>query len=192
MRRAVLSLTAVLVIVFLMEPIAQVEITRANFVPAPTFTISVLSPKEAVYNSNTLTLNFSVVGSDWHNTARYKLDEGNFHAVTNFKEVSREPMPPMNWFGKQYNWTQYTFLGTDVISGLSDGNHSLTVYNGYIDPHGQFFENGDPVTVYFYIETSAPTPTVPEFPCLMLLPLFFPILFIVVLFRKRKVSDSHD
>jgi hypothetical protein len=165
-----------------------VEFVRANFVPAPTFKISVLSPKEAVYNSNTLTLNFSVVGSDWHNTARYKLDEGNFHAVTNFKEVSREPMPPMNWFGKQYNWTQYTFSGTEVISGLSDGNHSLTVYNGYVDPHGQFFENGDPVTVYFYIETSAPTPSVPEFSWLTILPLFIFILSSAVIVRLKKTQ----
>ena len=109
MRRVVLALTTTCVVILFLLTVAQVEFVRANFVPAPTFTISVLSPKEAVYNSNTLTLNFSVVGSDWHNTARYKLDEGNFHAVTNFKEVSREPMPPMNWFGKQYNWTQHTF-----------------------------------------------------------------------------------
>ena len=171
MRRAVLALTAILVIVFLMEPIAQVEIVRANFVPAPTFAISVLSPKEAVYNSSTLTLNFSVVGSDWHNTVRYKLDGGNFQVVTSFKEVTREPMPPMNWFGKKYNWTQYTFLGTEVISGLSDGNHSVSVCNGYVDPNGLFIKHDDPVTVYFEIETSSPTPTIPEFSWLMILPL---------------------
>jgi hypothetical protein len=185
-------LTAILALVFLMEPMSQVEVVRANFVPAPTFTISVFSPKETVYDSNTLTLNFSVVGSDWHNTVRYKLDEGNFQAVTNFKEVSRERMPPMNWFGKQYNWTQYTFLGTEVISGLSDGNHSLSVYNGYIDPNGQFLKHDNPVTVYFDVETSSPTPSVPEFSLLMILLLFLSTFFVVVLFRKRKLSSSHD
>ena len=192
MRRAIFALTTTCMFILLMITIAQVEIVRANFVPAPTFAISVLSPKEVVYNSNTLTLNFSVVGSDWHNTVRYKLDGGNFQVVTDFREVSREPMPPMNWFGKQYNWTQYSFLGTEVISGLSDGNHSLTVYNGYVDPHGKFFENGDPVTVYFDVETSSPTPTIPEFSWLMMLPIFLSLLSIVVLFRKRKLSDSHD
>jgi hypothetical protein len=181
-------LTSLLVIVFLMEPIDQVEIARANFVPAPTFTISVLSPKETVYNSNTLTLNFSVVGSDYHNTVRYKLDEGNFKVVTNFKEVSHEPMPPMNWFGKQYNWTQYTFLGTEVISGLSDGNHSITVYNGYVDPHGQFFENGDPVTVYFDIETSSPTHTVPEFPYIIIVTIILAVMTLAISVFKRKTS----
>ena len=183
MRKAVFALTTTCVVILFLLTIAQVEFVRANFVPAPTFKISVLSPKEAVYSSNTLTLNFSVVGSDWHNTARYKLDEGKYLSVTNFKEVSREPMPPMNWFGKQYNWTQHTFLGIDVISGLSDGNHSLTVYNGYVDPHGQFFENGDPVTVYFYIETSSTTPTIPEFSWLMILPLFAIMLFAVMKFK---------
>ena len=40
--------------------------------------------------------------------------------------------------------------------------------------------------------TSTPTPTVPEFLWLMLLPLFLSTFFIVVLFRKRKLSDGHD
>ena len=76
-------------------------------------------------------------------------------------------------------------MGTDVISGLSDGNHSLTVYNGYVDPHGQFFENGDPVTVYFYIETSSTTPTVPEFPFIIVI-LLIMALTLAVSFFKRK------
>ena len=40
--------------------------------------------------------------------------------------------------------------------------------------------------------SSTPTPTVPEFSWLMILSLFLSILFIVVLFRKRKLSDSND
>jgi hypothetical protein len=40
--------------------------------------------------------------------------------------------------------------------------------------------------------TPTPTPSVPEFSWLMILPLFLSLLFIVFLFRKRKVSDSYD
>ena len=37
-----------------------------------------------------------------------------------------------------------------------------------------------------------PSPSVPELSWLMILPLFISILFIVVLFRKRKYGDNHD
>ncbi len=80
---ALLLLTFVLMIIFLDATNSSNCDCKGNFVPAPTFVISVLSPKEAVYNSNILTLNFSVVGSDYHNTVRYKLDGGNFQVVTN-------------------------------------------------------------------------------------------------------------
>jgi hypothetical protein len=36
------------------------------------------------------------------------------------------------------------------------------------------------------------TPSVPEFSWLVILPLFLSILFVVVLFRKRKLSDGYD
>ncbi len=37
-----------------------------------------------------------------------------------------------------------------------------------------------------------PTPTIPEFSWLMILPLFLSLLFIVVLIRKRKLRDGYD
>ncbi len=40
--------------------------------------------------------------------------------------------------------------------------------------------------------TISPTPTVPEFSWLMILPLFLSLLFIVVLNRKRRLSDGDD
>jgi len=43
-----------------------------------------------------------------------------------------------------------------------------------------------------YSPSPTPTPTVTEFSWLIILPLFFSILAIVVLFRKRKLTDAHD
>jgi hypothetical protein len=49
-------------------------------------------------------------------------------------------------------------------------------------------------TIIFSIDTveSTPTPTVPEFSWLVILPIFLSLPFIVVLFRKAKFGDSHD
>ena len=38
----------------------------------------------------------------------------------------------------------------------------------------------------------SPSPSIPEFSWLIILPLFLSLLSIVFLFRERKVSDSHD
>ena len=40
--------------------------------------------------------------------------------------------------------------------------------------------------------TTSPTPSVPEFSWLVILPLFLSLLLIVVFFRKRKFGDCND
>jgi hypothetical protein len=92
------------------------------------------------------------------------------------------------------------------ISNLTDGVHKIVVSAGmYYNSNGHLMDdifNETSSPIYFQVQNSnpvstpspspTPTPTVPEFSWLIILPLFLSILFIVVLFRKRKVSYSYD
>ena len=82
-------------------------------------------------------------------------------------------------------WSNYT--GTDSNrDGIGDTPYIIDAYNK---------DNNPLMLPIDFTNTSTnptPTPTVPEFSWLMILPLFFSILFIEVLFRKRKLSDSYD
>ena len=87
------------------------------------------------------------------------------------------------------NWK--SFSNNTTLPYLSEGQHSIRI--AVITDAWQL-----PIykelaqTIYFNINTSSPTPTVPEFSWLMILPLFLSLLFIVVLIRKRKLRDGYD
>jgi hypothetical protein len=111
-------------------------------------------------------------------------------------------------------WIQYTF----PLSGLDNNTHSVGMYidepgipsqTGQIEfkiaaqitylpkasnvtAIGETSNWSSIQTITIPASSSSPTPSVPEFCWLMMLPLFLSIIFIVVLFRKRKVNDNHD
>ena len=108
----------------------------------------------------------------------YSLDSGPTIEITN---VTRSA--DYSFF--DYKVADYT--GRTALENLEPGNHSLVVYT--VCEH----TGGRTAKVEFAVANPpTSTPTVPEFSWLMILPLFLSILFIVVLFRKRKLSDSHD
>ncbi len=87
--------------------------------------------------------------------------------------------------GYQYSFETY-YYNNDV--------HLLPVY---VESFVYKSSSWSPTQTFTMHDTPAsnspsPTPTVPEFSCLMILPLFLSLLFIVVLFRKRKFGESHD
>jgi hypothetical protein len=91
------------------------------------------------------------------------------------------------------------FNGNITLPILSEGKHELNVHiTTNISRTDMFPTIHD--TIIFFIDTAAsslsptptPTPTVPEFSWLVILPLFLSVLFLVVLFRKRKFGDSYD
>jgi hypothetical protein len=140
-----------------------VKMIKANPIAPPSNTIiEISSPQNVVYYTNTITLNFTVARNGWMSSVAYSIDGGGFGMVPNFTEISREPMPPMEPTGELwqlYNWTRYTFMGGKVISGLSEGNHSVSVYYGDFDEKStnkRFQAEYGPVTVYFVIDTSPP------------------------------------
>jgi hypothetical protein len=89
------------------------------------------------------------------------------------------------------------FNGNFTLPILSEGKHVLNVHVTTNISKTDMFPTIHH-TIIFYIDTTAPSltptpsPTVPEFSWLMILPLFLSVLFIVVLFRKRKLSDGYD
>jgi len=162
MRKAVWA-TSTLVLLFLMEPITQMGTVDANPLAMPaSSTITIFSPTNATYYTNSIILNFSVVTDHGGNSVRYTLDGKSDEKVTNSTLVSVATMPPREYFGKLYNWTQYTDMCNQALTNLSEGTHTLTVYSGYIDPHGIFYENGLAASTFIVdtgIRDSSPTPT---------------------------------
>jgi hypothetical protein len=156
MIRTEASVTFVIILLLTVVELQGVNLVKANFLAMPAHsTINVFSPENAKYYNSSLTLNFSVVEDHAGNSVRYSLDGGDFETVTHFRIVSQEPIT-VESFGKRYNLTQYTIMCDKVLNNLSDGNHSLTVYNGYVDSlYGHFYENAE-VTVWLNIDTSTP------------------------------------
>jgi hypothetical protein len=79
--------------------------------------------------------------------------------------------------------------GNTTLAGLSEGQYTITV-EAFSVPNGIYSKQTDNFTIDTTNPppTSSPTPSVPEFSWLILLPLFLSILSIVVLIRKRKIS----
>ena len=81
------------------------------------------------------------------------------------------------------------------LTNLTDGIHSLKVYayaSGWVLQMNGFYEYEMPINsssemVYFsVIEESIPTPTVPEFPYLLVIPLLLSVLSVALAFKTKK------
>lgn len=87
------------------------------------------------------------------------------------------------------------------LKGLTDGNHTYQVLLYGVSYYQQDYPNTRGVPSNYYIRNNStatfsidtniesnasPTPSVPEFSWLIILPLFLSILFFVVLIRRRK------
>jgi hypothetical protein len=103
------------------------------------------------------------------------------------------------------------FSGNITLPSLSEGSHKLKLVVT-TEARSTTTYSDSVQTIYFSIDSSqiiqvtpvpsqstptpimtpTSTPTLPEFSWLTILPLFLSLLFIVVLFRKRKFGDVHD
>jgi hypothetical protein len=84
--------------------------------------------------------------------------------------------------------------GNTTLSGLSEGQTTIKITAS--DENGLYSKQSASFTIDTINPTPTPTliptPTIPEFSWLMMLPLFLSLLSIAILIGKRKVSDSHD
>lgn len=136
MRKAVL-VAAILVIIFLIQPLTQVEEVNAN--PVPVSWLKINSPVSSMAYDSTSVLLEAVQGNqDVTNPVinmTYSLD----HAP--YKEVNLTK-------SEEYHYIDYKvadFTGNVVLDNLTDGNHTITVYS-YCK-----YDGGKSNTVEFFV-----------------------------------------
>ena len=154
MRRKALALALPLVIfVSIVAGIHAVEVAKANFVPSgPSITID--SPEEnKTYTTSSVWINITLLAfydSDSWNTSRVaelNLDgEGNITI-------------PLVYEGLDEDYFSIV-TGSFLLSGLSEGSHSMTVYATYhfIDPWNLFYSYGKTVNFIINLPELTPTP----------------------------------
>jgi hypothetical protein len=217
-------LTSFLVIAFLMQPLAQVEIVKANPIPypdtptteLPTITVQTPEPSSPLYANNTLELYFNVTkpqswNSYYHNAAPLV---GVAWVYLYLDGVINQTYP-----AKYDTLDQYT----TVLANLTQQQHTvwIDVYcllysqlgfsNASVSQTLTFTINAQKQTIAFHEDpvvttrpgtqstvapspppltptpTSAPTPTVPEFPeTLAITFLAIMALVVAVVFRRKK------
>lgn len=179
-------LTVILLMVFLIEPMEQGAIVTANMYLDSSIQIkSPLSYTQKVYPSSNINISIRVsimASSPEVSSISYSLD-GNRNETLSVSKVSTGG-----------------YLGTGTLNNLPDGYHHLDAYF-----HAAHFRIEKSASTIFLVNTTGsqpspllttnppPVPTqVPEFSWLMILPLFLSLLFIVVLIRKRNLSEGYD
>ena len=113
----------------------------------------IYSPQNLSYNRNELLANFTVTAPTSIGDVGYSLDNGSIFRVTNLFKISEKPdqsaiLPP---------YVDVTYEGTVPLSGLTDGNHTLTIYDGgqYLG-NLQRYEISGFAIANFSIDTSTP------------------------------------
>jgi hypothetical protein len=208
MRRVVFALTTVLVVIFLIAPLAQVPVVDANPLPwafNPQMTVTIQSPTNGTINSLPVLVSFTSQGDwqfsvsddpakDWATSFFYVLDEQNMRSMgmrfvgTQNTTISEK--------GSKYD---YNFSGQAYLTNLADGPHTITVYYGAVNKISYVgtpqehvsYNTAWQATSQFYVQnkltpspTPTPAPTVPEFSWLAILPLFAAMLILAIKFKR--------
>jgi hypothetical protein len=160
---------------------------------APSTTISIESPNSTIIYGDTIPITFKVFelpnqnistdGSSWVTKVSYVLDD-------------KQPIDIMN-FGHSWGGGYSTPIqNTTYLYNESDGQHKLQLtgegyYTNVIGVYGYNFSS--PI-VYFTVDTSpspsaTPTPSVPEFPILAIIPLFLAVVSIPVIIKLKKKEE---
>jgi hypothetical protein len=84
--------------------------------------VEIFYPQNEAYNVNSLLVNFTVVMGGNAFDFGYSLDEGAVIKVENISKISESGWIP---------YVTYTFRGSVFLANLSEGSHSITVYQGY-------------------------------------------------------------
>ena len=166
--------TVVLLLVFLMEPLAQFGTVKAQY-PFCNPTVTINSPQpEAVYNATSIPIEILVL--PWETGERfvdiyYSIDDGpNMHLkITTYPETTN-------------------LYGYGSLDNLTNGYHTMKAYAN--DTQGIILSC---LPTTFLVNTSSTTPlptatqTIPEFPS-TILPFFLSLLSIAVIIRNRKTA----
>ncbi len=210
MRKAVFALTTLLVIIFLIAPLAQVPVVEANPLPwafNPQMTVTIQSPANGTINSLPVLVSFTSQGDwqfsvsddpakEWATSFFYVLDGQNLRSMgMRFVETQNTTISEKS---SKYD---YNFSGQAYLTNLADGPHTITVYYGAVNkisyvgtPQEHIsYNTAWQATSQFYVQnkltpspTPTPTPTVPEFSWLVVLPMFAIMLFIAIKLKQRK------
>jgi hypothetical protein len=84
--------------------------------------VEIIYPQNETHNVNSLLVNFTVVMLGNAFDFGYSLDEGAVMRVDNITKISESGWIP---------YVTYTFRGNVFLTNLSEGSHSITVYEGY-------------------------------------------------------------
>jgi hypothetical protein len=118
MRRAVLALTAILVIVFLLQPMAQVTVVEAN--PFSGLSIGIKSPENRVYNTTMISVIFNV-DTPLQDTKIVKMSYSLDGSANRTLSISSSQ-------SSTFGIPKVAYVGTGVLRNLGNGTHSLEVY----------------------------------------------------------------
>ncbi len=168
-------LIVVLVIVFLMEPLAQFGTVEAQY-PFCNPAIEIDSPQpEEVYNTTSIPIEIVVL--PWETGERfvdiyYTIDDGpNIQLnITTYPETTN-------------------LYGYGTLDSLTNGNHTIKAFAN--DTKGNILSC---LPSKFLVNTSSnplpiTTSTIPEFPTLVILPLLLSMFSVAVIVRHRKTSN---
>lgn len=183
MKKTALTLTLILALLFSMAPIAsamQVDYTQFEGLPYDPPIVTMISPfRNATYSVSDVPLNVTVQirSNIYHNQERirwlnYSLD-GQTAIPLTLTVPSTSQLP-------------YTAYGNEMLTGLSNGNHNLTIFGEtYIGSLNGYFNE----TVSFTVDT-ANTPTATPFPASLLFVASVGITIAAIIlfgyFKKRK------
>jgi hypothetical protein len=156
------KLLATFIISALVLSMQVVEIVNADFLGPindlgiNASTVEIISPQNVSFNRNAVLLNFTVVSQHDVFDVGYSLDNKAILRITSLIKISEESavmeLPP---------YILVTSLGTLILSDLSDGTHTVTVYQGrQWTGFGARYDILGFASVSFSIDTKAPNITI--------------------------------
>lgn len=91
--------------------------------------VLISSPQNTTYHAHSILVNFTVTVPNAIYDVGYSFDNGSIQRITNLVKVSEVSVPYGTILLPPY--IRVTYMGTFVLYGLSEGNHSVTIYEGY-------------------------------------------------------------
>ena len=149
MKRALKLALSLVIFVAIVAGIHAVEVAEANFLPSPP-SINIVSPKENMtYTTNSVWLNMTMITY---------FERGNVSRIVDCSLDGNENIT-VPLVGEVYEDTSSTVTGSLILSDLSEGSHSITVYvTYYFLEIGDYFTS-DKETINYIVKLPEPTHT---------------------------------
>ena len=159
------------------------------------FTLTTFLPVEKETYSKSLPLQFHLI---WNISLEsllptHQVIKGCAYSIDEYRLVGIVPNGSLAIPRKESYWYSYSV----DTSNLTQGNHKISViafqYYGNSSFQGLFNQSSTPIT--FIVDntlpatTPAPTPTISEFPALIVVPLLLSLFSIAVAIRHRKTGN---